>query len=435
MFGTSGIRGVYGKDITELLAVKISNAFADKDVAIGRDVRKSGVPLSSAAAAGAMAAGRDVISLGIVPTPTVALATRKHFSNGIMVTASHNPEQYNGLKLISETKEIGKDYEKLVVGRYSEPMRVSSWDNTGNARTDNDIISDHISMVEGLVNTKLISEKRPKILIDCNGAGTVITPKLMKSLGCKVGAMNASLDGFTRPSEPNEKNLPGLISKMREQNADLGMAHDGDADRVVIVDDTGNILPLDVQLAMMIEHEMKASDNKKIISTMEASLAIRDVVERNGGSIRITPVGSTYVSDVLEQDGALFGGEPCGEYIYEKGVHVPDAMLAAAKFVELFCMEGKLSGLRNRYGQHPMAREKFEAKDKYATVDNVKSSISIEGKRTEEDGVRVDEEDGWFLIRASGTEPIVRLTMEYKSGGKLEKRKSELTQLIKENLA
>lgn len=434
MFGTSGIRGLYGKEVTEMLAMKVANAFSDADVAIGRDTRRTGIPLSMAAASGALAAGKDVISLGIVPTPTVALATRKHSCNGIMITASHNPEEYNGLKLMFGAREISKAAEKLVMDRYGGQFRLSAWDRTGTGSEDNSIIEDHKRMVAGSVDAGLISRKKPKLIIDCNGAGAVITPALMAELGCAVTVMNGSLEGFTRPSEPNEKNLQGLIGRMRSEGADLGIAHDGDADRAVVVDDRGCILPLDVQLAMMIEHELSRSTKKSIVSTMEASLSIRGVVEKNGGRITIVPVGSTNVAEAMEREGALFGGEPCGEYVYSKGVHVPDAILAAAKFVELFCESGKLSELRKKYGQHFMAREKFPANDKHAAIERIKRELSIEGDRCEDDGVRVDEEDGWFLIRASGTEPIVRLTMEYKSENKLNERKAALSELIRRSL-
>ncbi|MDD5172196.1 MAG: hypothetical protein PHF60_04135, partial [Candidatus ainarchaeum sp.] len=216
--------------------------------------------------------------------------------------------------------------------------------------------------------------------------------------------------------------------------ADFAIAHDGDGDRCVVVDEKGEVLPLDVQLAIMIEHELANSKNKKIISTVEASLTIRDVVEKNNGMITITPVGSTFVGDMLEERGAGFGGEPCGEYIYEKGVHVPDAVVAAAKFAEIFCEKGRFSKLRAKYPQHFMAREKFQTSDRKAAMENVKRAIAIEGEVRSDDGIRIDEEDGWLLIRASGTEPIIRLTMEYKSKEKLEKRKKEMAEIIKKSL-
>ncbi|MFH1394503.1 MAG: hypothetical protein ABII71_01365 [Candidatus Micrarchaeota archaeon] len=434
MFGTSGIRGLYGKEVNEGLAIKVANAFSEKDIAIGRDTRKTGIPLSMAAASGALAAGRDVILLGIVPTPTVALATRKHSCNGIMVTASHNPGEYNGMKLISQSKEIDREYERKISERCSRNPILAEWDKVGKTTEDNGTIKNHIDLVLERVDSQAIMRAKPKVVVDCNGAGAVITPMLMRDLGCDVSVMNDSLEGFARPSEPNEKNLQGLIERMRSEKADFGLAHDGDADRVVIVDDSGSVLPLDVQLAMMIEHELENSRNRKIISTMEASLAVREVVEQNEGSIIITPVGSTYVAESLEKENALFGGEPCGEYIYKKGVHVPDAILAAAKFAELFCAKGRFSEQKKKYRQYFMAREKFRAANKYDAVGKIKKEITIEGRRSEEDGIRVDEDDGWFLIRASGTEPIVRLTMEYKTAKRLEGRKAQLVEAIKRSL-
>ncbi len=432
MFGTSGIRGIYGTDVTEGLALKIANIFATSPLAVGRDIRESGLPLFHAVSAGAVAAGADVLDLGIVPTPTVALAGGR----GIMITASHNPPEYNGLKLIENTKEIGKALEKEVVSAYREgTFRMSR--RPGRVGRDTEIIGRHKALIAGMVDAQAIAKKKPTVVVDCNGAAAVITPSLLTDLGCQVVSVNCSLEKFARPSEPNEKNLSHLGGIVKAAGADFAIAHDGDGDRCVVFDETGTMLPLDVQLAIMIQHELKTSKNRKIVSTVEASLTIRDVVEKAGGKIAITPVGSTFVADELERGGALFGGEPCGEYIYAAGVHVPDAVLAAAKFAEIFCAKGAFSKLKALYPQNFMARERFQAHDKKAAMARVKKAVEASGIRGEvrsDDGVRVDEEDGWFLIRASGTEPIVRLTMEYKEKDRLEARKKELTALIQKGL-
>lgn len=433
MFGTSGIRGIYASEITEELALRVANVFSGEKLAMGRDIRKSGIPLAQATAAGATSSGADVIDLGIVPTPTVALATKKHMCRGIMITASHNPPEYNGLKLIENTKEIDKEMEKEVEGLYKENRRRIN-EKSGRIYADNEIVDDHKDLVVSRVDTSLIVRKKPKIIVDCNGAASVITPYLLADIGCNVISINSSLDGFERPSEPNEENLSDLSKLVPKIGADFAIAHDGDGDRCVIIDDTGTMLPLDVQLAMMIDYELEINKNKRIVTTSEASLVVREVVERAGGSINITPVGSTYVGDALESKGAVFGGEPCGEYIYEGGVHVPDAVMAGAKFVELFCMKGKFSKLKTGYAQHCMFREKFVAKDKYGTVEAIKKAVDTKETQKIKDGIRIDEEDGWFLIRASGTEPAVRLTMEYKSKQRLERRKRELLGLIRKKL-
>lgn len=445
MFGTSGIRGIYGRDVTEALASKIANVFAEGKLAVGRDIRKSGIALSRAVADGANDAGADAIDLDIVPTPTAALATKKHSCRGIMVTASHNPPEYNGLKLIEGTKEIGKALEREVTRLYAGPARKVPSTMRGGRFPDSGIVGDHKALVSGLVDCAAIARKKPKVLVDCNGAAAVITPYLLTDLGCRVTSVNASTECFNRPSEPSAANLAYLSGLVRTAGADFAIAHDGDGDRCAVIDETGEMLPLDVQLAIMIEHELDAAGRKRgagrgVVSTVEASLTIRDVVEKAGGKIAVTPVGSTFVGDELEASGALFGGEPCGEYVYAKGVHVPDAVLAAAKFAEIFCTKGAFSKLKTRYPQNFMAREKFQAKDKGATVAKVKKAI-VDGalgtgnwKLRTDDGIRLDEEDGWFLVRASGTEPIVRLTMEYKAQERLKARKAGLIAIITKSL-
>jgi phosphoglucosamine mutase len=442
MFGTSGIRGIYGKEITEDLARKIASIFVStskeqKKLVIGRDIRKSGVSLFEAAAEGAVSCGADVIDLGILPTPTVALATKAFSCPGIMLTASHNPPQYNGLKLIERGKEIGKELEAEITKKYRERGPAGAKGKRGEIFRDHGMVEKHKGIVLDLVDREAVGKKRPKVIVDCNGASSVITPYLLSDLGCRVTSVNASLSCFNRPSEPSAENFSYLGGLVRESGADFAIAHDGDGDRCVILDEWGEALPLDVQLAIMMEHELARSRNRKIVSTVEASLVIRDVVEGAGGSVDVTPVGSTYVGDRLEQSDAIFGGEPCGEYIYRDGVHVPDAALAAAKFAEIFCEKGSFSTLKGGYHQNFMAREKFPAKDKHGAMERIKKRL--EGRRTEgklrtDDGIRIDEEDGWFLIRASGTEPIVRLTIEYKEKGKTERMRAELASLIRKSL-
>ncbi len=436
LFGTSGIRGLYGKEVNEELAMKVANIFAESDVVVGRDTRQTGSSLTEAVISGVLSRGKNAISLGIVPTPTLALATRKYKCNGIMITASHNPPEYNGLKLFTNGKEISKAREKEIEDAFSRMAKLvqADWNKVGKTLSNDSILDEHKKLILSLVDSSSIAKRKPKVVIDSNGAGAVLTPLLLKDLGCEVISINDSLSGFSRSSEPNEANLKQLCETVKKTGADLGLGHDGDADRVVAVDENGNVLPLDIQLALMCVHELHHSKNKAVISTMEASLCVREAVESVGGSIEITPVGSLYVMEALERNGALFGGEPCGEYIFEKGIHCPDGPLAAAKIVELFVKNGKLSLQAAKFRQYPMAREKFKSEKKYSVVEALKAEINIPGKRNEEDGLRIDEDDGWFLIRASGTEPIIRLTMEYKNIQKLDKRKNELSLLIEKSI-
>ena len=433
MFGTSGIRGLYGSEIDERLAILVSNVFADMDIAVGRDIRKTGLPLSHAVFSGIASAGNDAIDLGIVPTPTVAIASKLKGIRGIVITASHNPPEYNGLKFIEKGIEIPKKLEKEIEERYKKgEMNLADWSDVGRVVTDNSYIAKHKEMIKEAV--EIPEGKKPKVVVDSNGAGAAITPYLLKELGCEVISINDSLEKFSRPSEPNQKNLTQLSKTIISKKADFGIAHDGDADRCVILDEKGEIFPFDVQLSIMIEHELNKSKNKKIVSTIESSLLIRETVEKNDGHLIVTPVGSVYVGEKLEQENALFGGEPCGEYIYHDGVHVPDAVHAVAKFLEIYLEKGQFSELKKQYRTYPIHRDKFKAEDKKKSMEKIKSEIKTEGKIQNKDGIRVDEDDGWFLIRPSGTEPVIRLTMEYKDKEKLESKKKELIDLIKRNL-
>lgn len=437
MFGTSGIRGLYGKEVTEELALKIANIFSNKDVIVGRDIRNTGEPLSNAVISGVLSSGKDAINLGIVPTPTLALTTKKFSCNGMMITASHNPPEYNGLKLFSNGLEISRKREKELTKDYKKnKLNYENWNSLGKLRHYNSAVQDHKNLIKSLVNPELITHRKPKVVVDCNGPASVITPSLLEELGCEIVSIHTSLDKFERKSEPNSQNLQILRKKVIEEHADLGIAHDGDADRAVVVDDTGEVLPSDVQLAMMITRELENSHTPEtIVTTVEASLIVKEAIDSFGAASVITPVGSLYLAEALEKEKALFGGEPCGEYIFQKGVRVPDGILTAAKFIELFCKQGKLSGLKKKYKTHPIIRDKLKCDDskKYKLVDKIKSKFISEvkdAKIRDDDGFRVDEKNGWFLIRASGTEPYIRLTMEYKTKDELNKKYELLKDLI-----
>lgn len=442
MFGTSGIRGIYGKEITEDLASKVGNIFAKEGekFVIGRDIRNSGRWLFRALSDGILAKGATIIDLGVVPTPTVAFATLRYNCRGIMITASHNPEEFNGLKFIESGKEIDKEMEREIEKKYKE-NRVFKSNKKGEITKDEKIVDYHIEKIIEQIDTNAISEMQPKIVVDCNGAAAAITPKLLKKIGAKVTQINMDLDKFNRPSEPNDANIADLKEFVIINGADFGIAHDGDGDRCVIVDENGETLHFDTQLAIMIENELERERmpiKQTIISTVESSLSIREVVEKNGDKIEITPVGSTYIGDKMTQSGACFGGEPCGEYVFRDGVHVPDAIMAAGKFAEIFSKKGKFSQLKKKYKQYPIAREKFKVqKDKYQIVEKIKEEICKKYDKKQirnDDGIRIDESDGWFLIRASGTEPLIRLTMEYKEKSKLESKMNEVRKLIETNI-
>ncbi|HLD59635.1 MAG TPA: phosphoglucosamine mutase [Candidatus Bilamarchaeaceae archaeon] len=428
LFGTSGIRGIYGKEITEELVYKIASIFGEETLVVGRDTRESGLKLFEALSQ----TGKKIIDLGVVPTPTLAFATVKYECVGIMITASHNPPEYNGLKLFLEGGEISREKEAEIEQQYAL-TKIKKETNQTKITKDEQIIEEHKNMIKKLIDVEKIKQKKFKVVIDCNGAAYSLTPYLLMELGCKVISVNAEKSGFNRPSEPNKQNLKHLETIVKATNADIGFAHDGDGDRVVVIDETGEMLPLDVQLAIMIEHEISTSKNKKIVSTVEASLLIRETIEKNGGEPIITRVSSVDICHIMKEDKINFGGEPCGEYIFGNATYTPDGPLAVAKFLEILSKKGKLSKIKKAYKSYPILRDKFKCIDNNEKMKNIIEKIKqkkIQGKITTIDGLRVDEKDGWFLIRASGTEPIIRLTAEYKNKEKLDKRTDELKKII-----
>jgi len=439
-FGTSGIRGVINESITPELALALGRVITRKrgnKVAIGRDTRLSGAVLESALVAGISFLGGSALRLGVVTTPTTAIATRARANSGVMITASHNPPQYNGFKFYNRFgEEISREEEReienlLRVGKSAseEP------DGFGDSFPVADAVDKHMELALSLVDTSLIARKKPKIVVDCgNGAACSIAPSILSKAGCRVIGLNAEPSGsFSRSLEPNAESLENACAVVRSSGADMGVGYDGDADRAVIIDEKGGVLGLDEQLSLISTY-LLGGKGGSVVSTVEASLAVKEAVEKNGGNFIITEVGSRNVADRMRGSGAVFGGEPCGEYIFPDEILSPDGILATLKFVELLCREGKIGKLRKSVRKYPMKRAKFNCTDKNASVERIKEEIrgAFKGDVNERDGIRVDFENGWLLVRASGTEPVVRLTCEHRSERELEKIFTKAGAIVKE---
>ncbi|MFH1470924.1 MAG: phosphoglucosamine mutase [Candidatus Micrarchaeota archaeon] len=420
MFGTSGIRGVFGKDVTVGLALEVGQAIGGKGktLFIGRDTRPSGIALENALASGALSSGADVVRIGIAPTPTTSYASRS--SLGAMITASHNPPEYNGIKLFEEGEEIAREKERGIEKALGEKR----WEfkGLGKERYISTAIREHSELVLSRVDIELIEKRKPKVLVDAgNGAGGVIMPYVLRRAGCKVVALNCEPTGFfARNLEPNAQNLEETAKVARSIGADLAIAHDGDADRAIILDEKGEMLGLDSQLALMCS-DVLSKKKGVVVTTVEASLAIREAIESSGGKTLITKVGSLHVGEALKKAGGVFGGEPCGEYIFPGNHLVPDGIMAGLRFVELFCESGSLGDAAGKIKKYPMKRAKYPCKDKLKAMEKIlERAKELGGKQSTGDGVRVDFEDSWVLIRASGTEPIIRITCEHKDKKGLE---------------
>lgn len=411
LFGSSGIRGIVNKEVTPQLALQVGLVLGSrkKTAVIGRDPRVSAPMIEHALVAGLIASGCDVTKVGMVTTPTLAYAARK-YECGVMVTASHNPSEYVGIKLwnpdgmafdSAQQDEIEEAIEK-------DDFSLVPWNLIGKITEDENAIRDHMHMIEGLVK-----DSKLRVVLDCGcGAGSTISPYLLQELGCQIITLNSQPDGHfpARNPEPIDQNLSLLKKAVVDFGADLGIAHDGDADRMMAVDEKGNFVSGDEMLAIFGRFECE-NEKGSVVVPVDTSMMVDDYLE--GSEIIRTRVGDVYVAEGIKQYGAIYGGEPSGSWIFPKISYCPDGIYAAAKLVEIVG-EKKLSELRaelpvyaTKRGALPCANEK-----KAEFMKKVKAKLEPLGKVLDIDGIRVELEDGWVLVRPSGTEAKVRITAE-----------------------
>jgi phosphoglucosamine mutase len=382
--------------------------------------------IEAAVASGLMAAGCDIYIAGLVTTPTLAEATRD-LDVGIMITASHNPPEYGGIKLWNPdgsgfSVSQSNDIEKLLESRNFE---LKPWNEVGGMHILPEAISNHAERI--LDKAK---ESKLKVVVDCaNGPAFTITPVVLQRMGCKVVTINSNPDGHFpgRPPEPVDENLTDLKSAVVSMKADLGIAHDGDADRMVAVDDKGMFLGGDQLLALFAKRFAK----KKLVVTVDTSMAIDDHVD---AKIIRTRVGDVFVSEAVKKSKASFGGEPSGTFIFPDQTYCPDGILAAARLVEM-ASEKKLSELRTKIPRYPILRGAVSYNSKFkasilATLDKAMRGLKCDELLTL-DGYRLQFEDGWALVRPSGTEPKIRLVAEARTEKRAANIMSNIDNVVK----
>jgi len=433
MFGTSGIRGPVGEVVTADLALAVGHALAvDADqVVVGRDPRESGRALADALSAGLRECGADVVRLGLAATPTVARAVAwRKADAGVSVTASHNPPEDNGFKLWQPSGQAFDEslretmIRRIEVGT-SEP---APWDGFGR-ETQWDARDRHVEAILDAVS----SPHDLSVALDLgNGAGRVTADALVE-LGCDVATLNAQPDGAFpgRPSEPTAENCADLCAFVADSDAALGLAHDGDADRLLAVDEDGTWIPGDVLLALFAREA--ASDGDHIAAPVDTSLAVDDALAKVGASVTRTRVGDVYVAEATTDASVVFGGEPSGAWIWPEATLCPDGPLAAAKLVELVADRGPLSTLVEEIETYPIRRTSVETDEKVAAMEDIEAAVHQGYNDVDElDGVRVDLGDAWFLIRASGTQPLVRVTAEARADGRADDVFDEARMLVED---
>ena len=428
LFGTFGVRRTANDVLTPEFASRLAASYGSivqGTVAIGGDTRTSTPMLKHAITAGLLSSGCDVVDLGILPTPAIQYAVRNYYDGGIIVTASHNPPKFNGLKFVDEFG-IGTpdDMEIAVEEMYfdSEPKRVS-WDKIGKVYHNETIIDEYIKETLKRVDVEAIRSRRLKVVVDCgSGAGSYTAPYLLKALGCEVTTLNCQADGFFpgRDPEPIEPNLQDLIATVKDLGADIGLAHDGDADRTICIDEKGNFVLGDKTFTLVEKQMLKENNGGTIVTTVATSQAIYDVAEEFNGKVIATAVGDLLVARKLKDEDGLFGGEENGGLIFPDFVYGRDAVMTVAKILEIIAKEKKtLSELVSELPVYYAKKMKIECPDDQKEF--VMSSIAEEIKETTDfeldltDGVKILKEDGWVIIRPSGTEPIFRCFAESDS--------------------
>jgi phosphoglucosamine mutase len=404
-FGSSGIRAIYDKNLLDT-AFKVGLAVGrnHKNVIVGRDTRTSGDAMKHAVIAGLLGAGAKCSDAGVTPTPTLAYATRE-FDAGVMITASHNPPEYNGLKLLNPD---GSSFDSLQQTKIEamiidDSFELAGWEEVKHREVYEGAIEKHINAI--LRDFPYAFNIKVAVDAGC-GAASEVTPRLLERLGCEVTALNCYNSGFfPRGIEPNEENLKKLCRTVKESGAAAGIAHDGDADRMMAVDERGRFISGDKLLAIL----ARAVGAKNMVTTLDASMAIDEM----GIKIRRTRIGDTWVSEELRKGGD-FGGETAGAWIFPSLSLCPDGIYAAAQIAAL-ASKYSLAELADAVPVYPLLRGSVSSNG-VALSRLEKNLMDMEPlKVSKVDGMKLDFKDGWLLVRPSGTEPKIRLTAEAKT--------------------
>jgi phosphoglucosamine mutase len=394
LFGSSGIRRQCDQELLHI-ALRAGSALAhsSSEVVVGMDTRTTSPVLAHLVISGILGSGGSAYSCGIAPTPTVAYAAR-NAKTACMITASHNPEEYNGLKFFnpdgsSFTQRQQREMEDLLTADHW-----ADWKMLGSLKSHDAVSSHRSAIMEKVKITREMS-----VVVDCgNGAGCMLTPHLLPALGISPVCINCNPSGhFSRPSEPLEENLPYIGKMVRSTGARCAVVHDGDADRMMAYDRNGNYISGDHMLMLFARY----LDARRVVTTSDASMIIEDIAE-----VRRTPVGDAYVSEELLSWGD-FGGEPSGAWIFPRISYCPDGPFAAALFCEI-ASEWDVPEECATMPSYPIIRTSFPCM-------SAREILRALGAENPTDGIRIENENGWCLIRASGTEPKIRLTAEGKN--------------------
>lgn len=440
LFGTNGVRGYANEDMNAELALKLGRALGSylkpgETVLVGRDTRTSGPMLVAALTAGLQSAGVNVMDAGVVPTPALQYRVKHsggRFAAGAVVTASHNPPEFNGIKFIDpDGTEMRSDKEDAIEKHFfDDDLRSVKWQDIGTAGVELTVNDAYVDACIAHVDAKAIRDAKLTVVIDTsNGAGSLTAPWLLRKLGVHVITLNAQPDGTFpgHPSEPTPENVKDLVKAVKAFGADLGVVQDGDADRCVFVAETGDYVYGDRTLALvsgqMVEQAKKdGRKNLTITTPVSSSSIVEEYVKSKGGNVEYTRVGAPIVARRMMETGALFGGEENGGLIFPTHQHCRDASMTLAKVLEILATtKTSFSKLLAEIPTASLVKSKVTCpNDKKQTALDAFAKAHAKDRVDTTDGVKVYTSDGWVLVRPSGTEPIFRVYAESKTQAQAE---------------
>lgn len=446
IFRAYDIRGLYNKDITSSIMYQIGLAFGSyvlkelkgKDITVGNDIRNSSYPLSYAFISGVLSTGVNVTYVGTTAFGQTLYAGWKLDKDATaFITASHLPPEWNGIKFY-HSDGVGFSEEEILKIRdiaIGEDYKLVDWDELGNI-DHLDISADYINFFKEKIN---LTEKL-KVALDCGGGSTTLSaPDVFGSLGIDVVPIYCKTDpSFSgRPSDPKPKNLGTLVNIVQEKNCDFGVAFDGDGDRAIIADDTGKILSAD-QTGIIIGKFGIAKNKGTIIVNVECSKAVAEQLEPLGFKVKQIPVGHTFLTIEAKEEKSPLGVESSGHIIIPEFFLFDDAMVTPLKIAEILNKEKqKLSTLVRKIPVYPIKKIEIKCDDKikFTVVENLKKNLYNQYSNLNTlDGVRINLENGWILIRASNTSPIIRMTIEANSDEIIEQLDLEFRKKIEEEI-
>ena len=424
LFGTNGVRGVFSEDFTiefvNDLTMSLAAYFKKGKILVGYDGRHSSPIVAKIVSSTLNYSGLDCYMAGLVPTPCLEYATKKlGYDGGLMITASHNPPQYNGIKPVaSDGVEISRDDEKIIEKIYDEKNWIKG-DSFGKTLEEKNVISTYLDGIISLVDTSAIINKKFKVCLDLgNGAQSVTAKKLCEKLDCDIFTINEEIDGDFpgRGSEPTPQNLGKLSDLVIKTNSNLGIAFDGDGDRSIFCDENGKILTGDSSALLLCSYLLEKYPNSQVVTCLNSGNIIESIVQKSNSHVVRTKVGSVEVSRKMVSDDALVGYEENGGFMFGKHNHVRDGAMTLALMLDLLS-KSEISLSENIENLPPNYTTKTKIECSLEQSKIVISELLKEFPTSDtSDGIKIQvDQDNWVMIRPSGTEPIIRIYGESNS--------------------